>query len=71
MASGDSEADSIVEIVPSEFILVVVIGGGEVWGVVSSSWRSEAMSKRVLWVGASRDGWCKGTSFLVLGLARA
>ena len=29
MASGESEADSIVEIVPSGFIFVVVIEGGE------------------------------------------
>lgn len=71
MASGESGADPIVEIVPSGFIFVVVIEGGELWGVVLSSWRSEAMSKRVLWVGVSRDGWFIGTSFLILELVRA
>lgn len=51
-----SETDSVFESVPSGFIVVVVIEGGELRDVLLSNWRSEAISRRVLWLGASRDG---------------
>lgn len=47
---------------PSGFIVVVVIEGADVDEVKLRSWRSEAMSSKVFWGGASRDGWERGTS---------